>query len=151
MIGRFSAEHEAIANAAGELRRAAELGDLPAARDRADQLGQLLHPHTASEERGLFSELRRDPEFTEHVDDLCREHHDLDAGLAAIAGGDMSGAGRFVDRLRRHIDREENGLFPAAAVALDGAGWERVVARTDGHGDGRAPDGLAPDGRVVAR
>jgi hemerythrin-like domain-containing protein len=33
-----------------------------------------------------------------------------------------------VVRLRRHIDREENGLFPAAVIALDGAAWDRLSA-----------------------
>ena len=32
------------------------------------------------------------------------------------------------DILRRHIDKEENGLFPAAVIALDGPAWERVVS-----------------------
>lgn len=34
--------------------------------------------------------------------------------------------------LRRHIDKEENGIFPAAAVALDGAAWDRIEARDRG-------------------
>lgn len=130
VIGRFSAEHDEIVNAAGTLRRAAEQQDLPAVRAAAHALGHLLHPHTADEERGLFSELRLDPEFTEHVDTLCGEHVDLDARLDAIAGGDLSGMDEFVRRLRRHIDHEENGLFPAAAIALDGPAWERVVERS---------------------
>lgn len=31
--------------------------------------------------------------------------------------------------LRRHIEKEENGLFPATAVALDGPAGVRPVAR----------------------
>lgn len=29
--------------------------------------------------------------------------------------------------LGRHIDKEDNGLFPAAIIALDGDDWECVV------------------------
>jgi hemerythrin-like domain-containing protein len=130
VIGRFSAEHDDIVNAAGLLRRAAEAGDAAAGAAHAHALGHLLHPHTEAEEQGLFAELRLDPDFTEHVDALCAEHQALDRHLDMITGGDLSGVHAFVDLLRRHIDREENGLFPAAAVALDGPAWERVVATT---------------------
>jgi hemerythrin-like domain-containing protein len=130
IIGRFSTEHEEIINASATLRRAAQRGDRAAARESAHDLAHLLHPHTASEEEGLFRELRRDPDFAEHVESLCREHTDLDARLETIAAGDLSGVPAFIDLLRNHIDREENGLFPAAAVALDWAAWEEIVART---------------------
>ena len=33
-----------------------------------------------------------------------------------------------LDVLAEHIDHEEHGLFPAAAVCLDPADWERAVA-----------------------
>ncbi|GEL18055.1 hemerythrin domain-containing protein [Pseudonocardia asaccharolytica] len=124
IIGRFSAEHDEIVNTAGELARAAQRGDHAAARECAHDLGHLLHPHTEGEERGLFAELRRDPMFTEHISTLCDEHDDLDARLDRIAKGELSGAGAFIDLLRRHIDREENGLFPAAAVAVDWSGCQ---------------------------
>lgn len=126
VIGRFSEEHDEIVNAAGELRRAAERADLAVVRERAHDLGHLLHPHTDSEEQGLFAELRLDPDFTEHVDLLCGEHEDLDRRLDEISGGDLSGVEQFITLLRRHIDREENGLFPAAAVSLHGPAWERI-------------------------
>src|SRR5450755_4615502 len=129
VIGRFSADHETIINATGVLRRAAETGDLPSAWAATQVLAGLLNPHTSSEERSLFAELRRDPEFTDHVDELCREHRDIDAGLAAVAAGDLAGVAALERLLRRHIDKEENGLFPAAAIALDGPAWERVMER----------------------
>jgi hypothetical protein len=128
VIGRFSAEHDEIVNVAGELRRAAERQDVEAATARAHDLGHRLHPHTEGEERGLFRELQADPEFADHIDALCNEHQELDAGLAAVEAGDLSGVPAFVHLLREHIDREENGLFPAAAIALDGPAWERIVA-----------------------
>lgn len=130
VIGRFSREHDEIVDAAGELRRAALAGDLGLVRERVAALLALLHPHTGAEERGLFRELREDPEIADHVAVLCAEHDDLHARLSAVAAGNLAGVEDTVTALRRHIDREENGLFPAAAIALDGAAWERVVAAT---------------------
>jgi hemerythrin-like domain-containing protein len=128
VIGQLSAEHDAIVNAAGALQRAAAGGDVVAARAAAARVGDLLAPHTAREELGLFAELRRDAEFTVHVDALYDEHDELEALLGAVAAGDLPQVPALVDLLRRHIDHEEHGLFPAAAVALDGSAWERVVA-----------------------
>jgi Hemerythrin HHE cation binding domain len=129
VIGRFSAEHETIINATGVLRSVAGTGDPAATSAAAQLLAGLLGPHTGSEERSLFAELRLDPEFTDHVDGLCAEHRDIDVRLAAVAGGDPAGVVALENLLRRHIDKEENGLFPAAAIALGGPAWERVVER----------------------
>lgn len=128
-IGRFMAEHGSIIDALGELERACALGG-PARIRAADQLAAWLDPHTHAEEVGLFAVLGRQEEFTDHVSRLCAEHASLDADLARIRAGDISGLEEFVVALRDHIDREENGLFPAAAIALDGPGWEEVVALT---------------------
>jgi hemerythrin-like domain-containing protein len=130
VVGRFMTEHTAIVNASGTLRQAAATGDQAAVRAAVDALGDLLHPHTHAEESGLFAVLREQEEFTDHVDQLCGEHDDLDAMLAAVRAGDLGGVEVFVDALRRHIDREDNGLFPASAVSLSGPDWERVLAQT---------------------
>jgi hypothetical protein len=129
VIGRFTAEHEAIINATGLLRRAAATGDRDATHAAARVLAGLLDPHVLSEERSLFTELRADPDFTDHVDQLCDEHHQIAAALTTVADGDLGSAAGLENLLRRHIDKEENGLFPAAAIALDGPAWERVVTR----------------------
>lgn len=129
VIGRLTDEHVAIANAVGALRRAADRQDLDAARSRAVELASLLEPHTAGEERGLFAELRTDAEFADHIDSLCAEHVTIDAALARVADGDLSGVRALELLLNAHIAREENGVVPAAATALDGPAWERVVQR----------------------
>lgn len=128
VIARYSAEHDDIVNAMGVLRRAASAGDPAGAGASARDLAGLLDPHTASEERSLFAELRLDAEFTEHVDGLCAEHREIDAALARVVDGDLAAVGTLEHILCRHIDKEENGLFPAAVIALDGAAWERVVS-----------------------
>lgn len=129
VIGQLTDEHVAITNAAGALRRAAERQDVDEARRRAADLAGLLDPHTTGEERGLFEELRTDPEFAAHIDLLCAEHATIDAALARIADGDLSGVVALELLLNAHIAREENGVFPAAATALDGPAWERVLQR----------------------
>lgn len=128
LIARYSAEHVDIVNALGDLRRAVRGGSPTSVTDAAGQLAALLDPHTACEERALFAELRLDPEFTDHVDALCAEHESLDHLLSRIATGNVEEFASFEAQLRLHIDKEENGLFPAAIIALDGAAWERAVA-----------------------
>ena len=130
VIGRFMAEHTEIINAAGELRRACQAGDQAAVETTADALADLLSPHTRAEEVGLFAVMRRDEQFTDHIDDLCGEHTTLDAQLAVVRAGDHAAYPAFEDLLRHHIDREDNGLFPAAAIALDGPDWVEVDGST---------------------
>ena len=43
---------------------------------------------------------------------------------------------RFEDALREHINREDNGLFPAAAIHLGGPEWDEVERLTPPHGVG---------------
>jgi hemerythrin-like domain-containing protein len=116
-------------NSTGMLRRAAGTGDAAAALVAGLELAALLDPHTRVEERSLFAELRTDPEFAEHVERLCEEHEAINRRLKQIVDGDLAGVGGLEKLLRRHIDKEENGLFPAAAIALGGPAWERVAAR----------------------
>lgn len=130
VIGRFMAEHTEIVNAAGRLRRAVDGGDDGAVELACDQVAALLHPHTHAEEVGLFSVMRRQAEFTEHVDSLCAEHTSLDEQLAAVRAGDRGRFEQFLHDLRHHIDREDNGLFPASAIALDGPDWDEVDGAT---------------------
>jgi hemerythrin-like domain-containing protein len=68
------------------------------------------------------------------VDELCDEHDELQMMLTDIGDrqdADPVAVGRLVTFLRRHIDREENGLFPAAAISMDGAEWDAIAARID--------------------
>ena len=129
VIAELTAEHEAIINATGLLSRAAAAGDADAARVAVELVSSLLEPHTVREERGLFVELRRDREFTAHVDALCAEHREIDSFLSRVSGGDLPAATELETLMRRHIDREENGIFPAAAIAVDGDTWDLIEAR----------------------
>ncbi|WP_281497242.1 hemerythrin domain-containing protein [Ornithinimicrobium sp. F0845] len=130
VVGRFMAEHDEIINATGAMVRAAATGDTAEVRETAKVVARLLNPHTHAEEVGLFSVMREQEEFTDHIDVLCGEHSTLDELLEIVAAGDLARAPEFEKALRTHIDKEDNGLFPAAAMSLDGPEWERVDATT---------------------
>ena len=130
VIGRFSAEHDELINLTGQLRRAVTAGRLDEVIGLVDAVATMLQPHTDAEEAGLFSVLRRDEDFTEHIDRLCGEHVGLDELLARIRAGQTELVDRFDDDLRSHIDREENGLFPASLTTLGGDEWTEVDALT---------------------
>lgn len=132
VIGQLSEEHEHIVNHLGEVRRACATADQGAVAQALDSLVAHLDPHTRSEERGLFHVLRRNPDFTEHVDLLHEEHVGIDALVTELRAGDLGVLDELVDALYDHIDKEENGLFPAAAVELGGPDWEEVVSLTSG-------------------
>lgn len=128
LIAAFTAEHEAIENAAGRLRRAITHGegDSIAA---LDDLLALLSPHTSAEESGLFAEVRAEGSLAEAVDRLCAEHDDIHGVLGAVdrSDPDWPVVLAALDRLHRHIDNEEHGLFPAAVVALPIDAWDRIT------------------------
>jgi hemerythrin-like domain-containing protein len=128
VVGRFMAEHEHIINHLAALRSSLE--DPIRRRAAAGDLIDHLTPHVVAEEAGLFTVMARDEVFTDHIARLCGEHHELDDLLARVADGDIALFTRFEDALRDHIDREDNGLFPAAAIHLGGPEWDEVEALT---------------------
>ena len=125
-----NAEHDAIVNSTYALQIAFRDQDVTAATTAGRILGELLHPHTHREQVGLFAEMAKDELFTEHVASLCAEHDQLDADLAAITAGDLTRISTMITLLNNHIDREENGLFPAALAYLDDDQWE-VIQRPE--------------------
>ncbi|MFI7577745.1 hemerythrin domain-containing protein [Micromonospora sp. NPDC049497] len=131
LIGRLSAEHETISNAAGRLRTAVHDG-ADDALVALDDLLALLMPHTATEEGGLFAELRAEGSMAEAVDQLCAEHDDIHGVLGAVdrTAPDWPPVLAALDRLHRHIDNEEHGLFPAAVITLPIPAWDRITPTT---------------------
>jgi len=126
MIAQLNAEHDAIVNSSYALEIAYRDQDVEAARAACKELGELLHPHTRREESGLFAEMKKDELFTEHVASLCAEHVELDSELEAIEAGDLASIPKMLTLLNNHIDREENGLFPAALAYLDDTQWDTI-------------------------
>ncbi|MEP7160699.1 MAG: hemerythrin domain-containing protein [Dermatophilaceae bacterium] len=125
-IGRFMDEHVDLINRTGQLRRACAAADPQGVVAAATAVDELLGPHSRAEEAGLFAVLAEDEEFAEHIESLCQDHRDLDRLLALISSGAHENFGAFEHAMHRHLDREDNGLFPAAAIRLAGPEWERV-------------------------
>ena len=133
------AEHVEIINATGDLRAGVHSGDGAAFATARARVAALLWPHTEAEEAGLFRIMAQDEVYASHIETLCGEHQTLAGLLAAITPGDRAAMARFEDALRDHIDKEDNGLFPAAAIALDGPQWVEVHETTPHSHDGGEP------------
>jgi hemerythrin-like domain-containing protein len=126
MIAKLNAEHDAIVNSSYQLETAFRDEDVESARRAGKDLAGLLHPHTWREQTGLFAEMEKDELFTDHIASLCAEHRELDDELAAIDAGDLTRIPPMLTLLNNHIDREENGLFPAALAFLDDTQWDTI-------------------------
>ena len=126
MIAKLNAEHDAIVNSTYALQVAFRDQDAESAKTAGKVLAELLHPHTHREQVGLFAEMKKDELFTEHIASLCAEHDELDAELELIAAGDLTRITTMITLLNNHIDREENGLFPAALAYLDDSQWDTI-------------------------
>ncbi|WP_295698518.1 hemerythrin domain-containing protein [Lapillicoccus sp.] len=129
-IAELTREHDAIVIAAGEIGRQVGAGELDSAAITSRLIVELLRPHTSVEEEGLFPCLAAD--FPDHVGVLRAEHRQIEAVLAESAfgvPGDPSWPARLLATLyllREHILKEQDGLFPAALVALDTDQWKRI-------------------------
>jgi len=84
------------------------------------------------EEQGLFPEMAA--EFPEHIDVLRSEHREIENVLGEAADrlpDDPTWPDRLLGALfllREHILKEQDGVFPAALIALDADQWERIEA-----------------------
>ncbi len=129
-IADLTAQHEEIINATGPLRKAAAAQDHDSIKTEVASIVALLKPHTVQEELGIFAELSKREEFTEHVKMLCAEHESLYSLLIRLSNGEIGLADTAISELRDHMDKEENGLFPAAAVELEGPLWQELADRS---------------------
>jgi hemerythrin-like domain-containing protein len=130
LIGRLSEEHYLAVDELGDLRRAIAGGEAAAVADALKRFADELFAHNDAEEAGLFHELAKDDYFAPTVAELVEQHVTFRALVDRIAGGEWGAYTDLEELLRGHIDREENGLFPAAAIAFAGMEWERVAALT---------------------
>ncbi len=127
LIRDYIAEHERATNLGGDAVRAIDRGDLAVASALVGRLVAELRSHWQGEEHGLFAVLRRDELFAEHIRPLVREHRDLEELLATADLSDAADQDRLrtaIFDLHEHIAKEEDGLFPASLIALDGDEWD---------------------------
>lgn len=130
-IGELTREHDAVVDLIGEARAAHRVGDLRALAECAARIAALLGPHTRVEEEGLFPALR--DEFPDQIAKLEAEHRMIEPALfeAAYAPIDGHWPTRLMaalDVLRRHILKEQDGVFPFALTGLTVEQWEAVDA-----------------------
>lgn len=128
VIRLLTVQHEEIINKLGEVRRTAEAGVTLECRNHAIELSDLLRAHNKLEEQGLFDALAPDGEFAESLTKLRLEHGEIDGLVSRIVAGEYSLVAELETLLRNNISNEENGLFPASAVTLDGIVWDRIEA-----------------------
>ena len=129
VIRLLTLQHEEVINRLGELRRAFEKGAEKECQRHADELALLLAIHNKLEEGGLFDALMPDDEFDDSLRKLRLEHEEIDAMLARVITGEIALTPELEILLRNNISNEENGLFPASAVTLDGSVWDQIEAK----------------------
>jgi hypothetical protein len=131
LIKEFIAEHEAALETAAEAAEALRSGAVLRARGRLDLMGRQLDAHWRGEQEGLFAAMHEDPQFTAYLDELTAEHERLRALLGQADPAVAEDRARLLaalDDLRLHIEKEEDGLFPASLTALSGAQWDAAMA-----------------------
>ncbi|MGI8694666.1 MAG: hemerythrin domain-containing protein [Geodermatophilaceae bacterium] len=132
-VALLTAEHGKISNLSGEIRRAVAIGDHLVAAGLLGKLYGVLEIHDAVEELSLYPAMARHREYADKIGTLFDQHDELDQVVqAALTATDCTGPSSVhwpevlgaLQMLTAHIDHEEHGVFPAAAVCLDPADWE---------------------------
>ncbi|MDO5628731.1 MAG: hemerythrin domain-containing protein [Mobilicoccus sp.] len=133
-VGDLMDDHFEIRNLCSHIRDAAAAGRLEELVGYVRELQRRFTVHNAVEENGLYLAMTRFEEYEAQAGELYDEHDALDGWIDALLA--EADAGRTtsldvgpllaeLDLLYEHINREENGLFPAAAVILDADDWAR--------------------------
>jgi len=125
-IRELTLEHDLVVDLIGEARTAHRTGDVSVMARMAREIARILGPHTEVEEHGLFPALTAD--FPEQIAALEAEHRQIEAVLAQ-ATDDPGWPDTLLEALgvlRRHILKEQDGVFPAALISLSTAQWERM-------------------------
>lgn len=131
-IAELTREHDAVVALVGQIKASLPDRRLDEVAESCQQILAILAPHTVVEEDGLFPEMT--DEFPDHIEALCAEHREIEKVLGEAAEGfpdDPTWPDRLVavlHLLREHILKEQDGVFPAALIALDANQWERIEA-----------------------
>jgi hemerythrin-like domain-containing protein len=131
-IATLTAEHDVVVNLSGAACRALTDGALDLAAERARAIAAVLAPHSVVEEEALFPAMAE--ELGDHLPALVEEHRMVERVLAESAERtptDPTWPARLehtLDVLRDHILKEQDGVFPAALIALDPVQWDHLEA-----------------------
>lgn len=131
LIREFIGEHEVVTDLAAELGVALRAGDAVTAGALLAPFAELLEAHWRGEEDGLFQAMHADAVYAGYIDALVAEHaqlRDLLAEANVRRADDRERLLAALDELRRHIAKEEDGLFPASLTALSGEQWDAAFA-----------------------
>ncbi|MEO6142507.1 MAG: hemerythrin domain-containing protein [Dermatophilaceae bacterium] len=132
VIADLTREHDEVVALISEVQRSIADQRREDVAASCQKISAILVPHTVVEEQGLFPEMAA--EFPAHIEVLRSEHREIEKVLDEATGGGpddptwperLSGA---LHLLREHILKEQDGVFPAALVALDPEQWERIEA-----------------------
>jgi hypothetical protein len=131
-IAALSEDHEALGGASARVRSAIEQADYVTARREFASFAGDLRAHMATEEHGLFTELRLDASLAPAVDALEQDHTAMRVAFAELDAlvddpAWASRATRVLDDLAAHIWVEEYDVFPASIVGVTPTGWDRLV------------------------
>ena len=130
VIGDLTREHDAVVAIISQVQKSLAGQHHQDVVTSCRQISAILAPHTVVEEQGLFPEMAG--EFPDHIEALRSEHRAIENALDEAARGvpdDPAWPDRLTKALmllREHILKEQDGVFPAALVALDADQWERV-------------------------
>jgi len=131
-IAELYREHDDVAAHVGQLRSSLADGRLADVARSCQRILAVLGPHTVVEEEGLFLEMA--DEFPDHIEALRADHREIEKVLGEADGGppdDPTWPDRLLHALlllSDHILKEQDGVFPAALIALDPDQWERIEA-----------------------
>ena len=131
-ISELYREHDDVAAQVALLRSSLAGGRLVDVAKSCRQILVILAPHIVVEEEGLFPEMA--DEFPDHIEALRSDHREIEKVLGEAAGGapeDPTWPDRLLHILRllgEHILKEQDGVFPAALIALDPDQWVRIEA-----------------------
>ena len=128
VIAELTAEHDRLRDLGRALAEAADAHDLTRARALSRAMRDVLGPHTAVEEGGLFPAMTGD--FPDQIGALTGEHREIDSGLDLDAAQDgwPDRVHAVLATLFEHILKEQDGVFPASLTTLSARDWEDVAA-----------------------
>jgi hemerythrin-like domain-containing protein len=131
-IGELTREHDDVVALISQVQSALVGQHHEDVARSCQEILAVLDPHTVVEEEGLFPEMAE--EFPDHIEALRCEHREIEKVLGEANDGFPDDPtwpdrlARVLFLLREHILKEQDGVFPAAAVALDAEQWERIEA-----------------------